>query len=162
VSKYEGWSLWPPHHLFPLAQQEANGMKYTYSPDEDKEQEEPRHEPGTSVEASLGIRQNIGGLLTYVVGWATMTAFLFIEKENSCVRLRAAEPVAVFVPLSIASIVAPFVPFVGGFLTTVLGITKVCLWLFFMFQTFIGARYQIPIAGNWTGTQIKGTFLKSF
>jgi uncharacterized membrane protein len=118
--------------------------------------------PAPVLKLVLELGRTLAGCSPNVVGWATMTAFLFIEKENSCVRLRAAEPVAVFVPLSIASIVAPFVPFVGGFLTTVLGITKVCLWLFFMFQTFIGARYQIPIAGNWTGTQIKGTFLKSF
>ncbi len=136
-------------------------MKYTYSPDEDKEQEEPRHERSTSAETSLGISQNIVGLLTYMLGWATGIAFLFIEKENSFVRFHAMQSIAVFVPLTIASILAPFVPFVGGFLTTVLGIAEVCLWLFLMFQAFIGAHYKIPVAGDWAESQIKGTVSRS-
>jgi uncharacterized membrane protein len=70
--------------------------------------------------------------------------------------------IVVFVPLTIASILAPFVPFVGGFLTTVLWIGEVYLWLFLMFQAFIGAHYKIPVAGDWAGSQIKDTVSKSF
>lgn len=131
-------------------------MKYTYSPDDD-EREEQGHESVINAETSLGIDQNIVGLLAYFFWWATGIAFLQIEKENIFVRFHAMQSIAVFVPLTIAWILASFIPFIGAFLATVLTIIGVCLWLFLMFQAFIGARYKIPIAGDWAEAQIKGT-----
>ncbi len=129
-------------------------MKYTYSPD-DNDKEEPRREASASAETSLGINQNIVGLLTYVLGWATGIAFLFIEKENSFVRFHAMQSIAVFVPLTIASFILPFVPFIGGLLTSVVGVMEFLLWLFLMYQAFIGNRFRIPIAGDWDESQLK-------
>ena len=105
-------------------------------------------------ETSLGINENMAGLLTYFALWATGIFFLLIEKENSFVRFHAMQSIVVFVPLTIVWIVADYVPIVGGFLAFVCGLTTFVLWLFLMFQAFQGRRYKLPYAGDYAESQL--------
>ncbi|MBT4125026.1 MAG: hypothetical protein HOJ22_04415 [Chloroflexi bacterium] len=99
--------------------------------------------------------QNIVAALAYLIGWVTGIAFLIIEKENSFVRFHAMQAIAVFVPLSIASVILGFIPIIGALLSVLLGILGVFLWLFLMFQAFIGMRFKIPYAGDFAERQLR-------
>lgn len=106
-------------------------------------------------ETSLGTTQNVAGLLTYILGWVTGIVFLLIEKENSFVRFHAMQSIVIFVPLTIASFVVGFLPFVGGLLTTIVSLATIIIWLFMMYQAFQGKRYKFPYAGDYAETQLK-------
>ena len=106
-------------------------------------------------ETSLGINENMAGLLAYLALWATGIFFLLIEKENSFVRFHAMQSIVVFVPLTIVWIVADYVPIVGGFLEFVCSLITFVLWLFLMFQAFQGRRYKLPYAGDYAETQLR-------
>ena len=45
---------------------------------------------------SLGIDQNLAGLLCYVVGWVTGIVFLILEGKNKFVRFHAVQSIVVF------------------------------------------------------------------
>jgi uncharacterized membrane protein len=106
-------------------------------------------------DTSLGTTQNVAGLLTYILGWVTGIVFLLIEKDNSFVRFHAMQSIVIFVPLTIASFVVGFLPFVGGLLGVIVQLATIIIWLFMMYQAFQGKRYKFPYAGDYAETQLK-------
>jgi uncharacterized membrane protein len=93
--------------------------------------------------------------LTYVLGWVTGIVFLFIEKENSFVRFHAMQSVVVFVAFTIASIVIGWLPVIGGILSLLLSLGGILVWLFLMYQAFLGVRYKLPYAGDFAEKQLE-------
>ena len=93
--------------------------------------------------------------LTYVLGWVTGIIFLFIEKENSFVRFHAMQSVVVFVAFTIASIVIGWLPVIGGILSLLLSLGGILVWLFLMYQAFLGVRYKLPYAGDFAEKQLE-------
>ena len=118
-------------------------------------QETATNDVVAEVETSLGTTQNVAGLLTYILGWVTGIVFLLIEKDNSFVRFHAMQSIVIFVPLTIASFVVGFLPFVGGLLGAIVQLATLIIWLFMMYQAFQGKRYKFPYAGDYAETQLK-------
>ena len=118
-------------------------------------QETATNDVVAEVETSLGTTQNVAGLLTYILGCVTGIVFLLIEKDNSFVRFHAMQSIVIFVPLTIASFVVGFLPFVGGLLGVIVQLATLIIWLFMMYQAFQGKRYKFPYAGDYAETQLK-------
>jgi uncharacterized membrane protein len=118
-------------------------------------QEASAAEDVSEGDTSLGTTQNVAGLLTYILGWVTGIVFLLIEKDNSFVRFHAMQSIVIFVPLTIASFVVGFLPFVGGLLGVIVQLATIIIWLFMMYQAFQGKRYKFPYAGDYAETQLK-------
>lgn len=108
-----------------------------------------------SNETSLGITENMAGLLTYIAGWVTGIVFLLTEKENSFVRFHAMQSIVVFVPLTVLSWIVGALPFIGGFIGSILWMLVLVLWLFLMYQAFQGKRYKLPWAGDFAESQLR-------
>ena len=118
-------------------------------------QETATNDVVAEAETSLGTTQNVAGLLTYILGWVTGIVFLLIEKDNSFVRFHAMQSIVIFVPLTIASFVVGFLPFVGGLLGVIVQLATLIIWLFMMYQAFQGKRYKFPYACDYAETQLK-------
>ena len=141
--------------------------KYTYTSGEnpgensDKDQNEnPDEQKGyeaslASTVTSLGISQNVVGALAYLLGWVTGIGFLLIEKENSFVRFHAMQSVVVFVAFTIASIIVGWLPVIGGVLSSLLGFVGRFVWLFLMYQAYLGVRYKLPYTGDFAEKQLE-------
>jgi uncharacterized membrane protein len=65
------------------------------------------------------------------------------------------QSIVIFVPLTIASFVVGFLPFVGGLLGVIVQLATIIIWLFMMYQAFQGKRYNFPYAGDYAETQLK-------
>ena len=115
------------------------------------------------AKTSMGLEENIAGVLCYVLGWITGIVFLVLEKENKFVRFHAMQSIATFLPLSvimwiIGSIVVwtPF--FIGwaiwGIISTLIWILVLILWLILMFKAYQGEMYKLPIVGDFAEKQI--------
>lgn len=145
--------------------------KYTYTPGENPDEDprensgedqyeiadegEPQEARSANTVTSLGINQNMAGALTYLFGWVTGIAFLLIEKENKFVRFHAMQSVVVFAALTIALIVAGLLSVFGGGLSFLLVIGGIFLWLFLMYQAYLGVRYKLPYAGEFAEKQLE-------
>ncbi len=105
--------------------------------------------------SSTGLEENIAGLLCYVLGWVSGLVFILIEKENKFVRFHAMQSIIVFGALTIASFILGWVPVIGGFLTGVLWLLGVVLWIVLMVKAYQGTRYKLPLSGElaekWVG-----------
>ncbi|MCK4475520.1 MAG: DUF4870 domain-containing protein [Methanophagales archaeon] len=114
---------------------------------------------------SLGMDENIEGLLCYVLTWLTGIVFLVLEKDNKFVRFHAMQSIATFLPLTIIAIVismmgsAFFLGFGGlwmifSLISTLIWILAVILWIILMIKAYQGEMYKLPIVGDFAEKQI--------
>lgn len=110
------------------------------------------------VKTSMGLEENIAGLLCYVLGWITGIVFLVLEKENKFVRFHAMQSIATFLPLMviawIINLVFMWIPFISWAISTLIWILVLILWLILMFKAYQGERYKLPIVGDFAEKQI--------
>ena len=111
--------------------------------------------PEPSDKTSLGVSQNVEGALAYCVGWVTGIVFLMLEKDNKFVRFHAMQSIAVFVPLTVASVIVGYIPFIGGLLEFVLGAGTFILWIVLMIKAAQGEKYKLPVVGDFAESQMK-------
>jgi uncharacterized membrane protein len=115
------------------------------------------------TKTSMGLEENIAGVLCYVLGWITGIVFLVLEKENKFVRFHAIQSIATFLPLMVIAWIlgsilvwAPF--FIGwaiwGIISTLIWILVLILWLILMFKAYQGELYKLPIVGDFAEKQI--------
>lgn len=101
--------------------------------------------------SSTGLDSNIGGLLSYVLGWITGLIFFLIEEKDEFVRFHAMQSLIVFGTITVVSIVLGIlfmIPFLGPVLGAFFWIATVVLWIILMVKAYQGERYKLPIAGN--------------
>ena len=100
---------------------------------------------------SMGMEQNLEGLLCYVLGWVTGIIFFIMEKDNKFIRFHAMQSIivfgAIFVVDIILSILRVFIPFIW-ILTLLLGIITFILWIVLMMKAYQGQMYKLPVAGD--------------
>ena len=97
---------------------------------------------------SIGLDENIAGLLCYVLGWVSGVVFLIIEQENKLVRYHAFQSIIVFGILTIAGVILGLIPWIGGFFSAIIGILSFILWIVLMVKAYQGTKYKLPWAGN--------------
>ena len=97
---------------------------------------------------SIGLDENVAGLLCYVLGWVSGIVFLLIEPDNKFVRFHAIQSIIVFGILNIASFILAWIPFIGAFFAWIIGVVTFILWIVLMIKAYQGARYKVPWAGN--------------
>ncbi len=101
----------------------------------------------------LGIDENIEALLCYVLGWLTGIVFLLLEKENLFVRFHAMQSLVVFLALFILSLIVGWIPIIG-FLSPIIFLVGVILWILLMLKAFQGEMYKLPWAGEFAENQV--------
>ncbi|WP_292484152.1 DUF4870 domain-containing protein [Methanohalobium sp.] len=107
-------------------------------------------------ETSIGLSENIAGVLAYVLGFISGIIFLFIEKENESVRFHAAQSIVVFCALFILNIVISaiagilafgflsFISMILSFIATLIGLITIILWIYLMFMAYKGNQTRLP------------------
>jgi len=98
--------------------------------------------------SSTGLDANVAGLLCYVLGWVSGLVFILIERESKFVRFHALQSIYVFGILNIAGIILSWIPFAGWFLSSVIWILWVVLWIILMIKAYQGTRYKLPWSGD--------------
>jgi uncharacterized membrane protein len=102
----------------------------------------------THDSSTTGLEPNVAALLCYVGGWISGIVFLVLEKKNQFVRFHAMQSIVTFGLLTIASVIAGLIPYVGSYLNTVVGILTLVLWIILMIKAYQGELYKLPAAGN--------------
>ncbi|ASJ09188.1 hypothetical protein A3L11_08070 [Thermococcus siculi] len=104
--------------------------------------EVPPEEP---KKTSLGMDENIEGLLTYVLGALTGIIFLILEKESDFVRFHAMQSTILFIGLWILQIILGAI---FGPLGTLVALIEIVVWIVGMLKAYQGERYKFPIVGD--------------
>ncbi len=113
------------------------------------------------AKTSVGLEENVAGLLCYVLGWITGLVFILIEKENKFVRYHAMQSILVFGSLTVINIVLqvlgwiPFIGFLFSILALLVGILALVLWIVLMVKAYQKEMFKLPWAGNLAEKLIK-------
>jgi uncharacterized membrane protein len=97
---------------------------------------------------SLGMEQNLEGLLCYLGWWVTGIIFYIMEKENKFVRFHAVQSIVVFGAYTVFAIILSFIPIVGWIILWILGVLAFILWIVLMVKAYQGQMYKLPVAGD--------------
>ena len=107
------------------------------------------------AETETGIKENVAGLLCYILGWVTGIVFLIIEPKNKFVRFHAFQSIVVFGAYFIVIMIFTWIPFIGWIIAILLWILWFIFWILLMYKAYQGEKYKIPIAGDmaekWAG-----------
>jgi uncharacterized membrane protein len=107
----------------------------------------------TKAKTTLGLDENIEGLLCYVLGWITGIVFLILERESKFVKFHAMQSLATFIILFVLMIIVSLIPLIGWFLYILIWIATLILWIFLMYKAFKGERYKLPVVGDFAEQQ---------
>jgi len=97
---------------------------------------------------SVGLEENVAGLLCYVVGWVSGLVFILIENDNRFVRFHAMQSIIVFGAVTVAGLVFGLLPVIGTALGWIIWLIGLVLWVVLMVKAYQGVRYKVPWAGN--------------
>ncbi len=104
---------------------------------------------GQREESTTAIDSDLASALTYLLGFVSGVVFLIVEIRNKTVRFHAYQSIATFGGLFILSVLAPFIPLLGGLISWVLPFASAVLWVILIVQAFRGERLVLPLVGEW-------------
>lgn len=97
---------------------------------------------------SIGLAENVAGLLCYVLSWVSGFVFILIEQENKFVRFHAMQSLIAFGAITFIGVVLGWMPVIGAFFSWVIGVLSFILWIVLMVKAYQGTRYKLPWAGD--------------
>ena len=103
---------------------------------------------------SMGMEQNLEGLLCYVLGWVTGIIFFIMEKDNKFIRFHAMQSIIVFGAIFVVDIFLSIMnTFIGvhwlfSLLLGLIGLLTFILWIVLMMKAYQGQMYKLPVAGD--------------
>lgn len=104
--------------------------------------------------SSTGLGSNVGGLLSYVLGWITGLIFFLIEEKDEFVRFHAMQSIIFFGAITVVLIVLGFlqwIPYIGILFTvleSLVGLFAFVMWIVLMVKAYQGALFRLPVAGE--------------
>ncbi len=134
------------------------------------ETSQPVDEPQMSQRSGTGLDENVGGALSYLLGFITGIIMYFVEPENEFVRFHAAQSIALSAVLIVVSIVlsiistlvttlffvnsagtfalASILSLIIGLIYLVFAVGSFALWIYMMVRAYQGKTPRIPIAAG--------------
>jgi uncharacterized membrane protein len=110
------------------------------------------------AETATGLKENIAGVLCYVLWWVTGIVFLIIEPNNKTIKFHAFQSILIFGVISILFMIVKLIPFgwrAEQILLGIVGIFAFILWVALMALASQDKKYKMPIAGDlaekWAG-----------
>ncbi|ASJ01051.1 DUF4870 domain-containing protein [Thermococcus gorgonarius] len=104
--------------------------------------------PSKANKTSLGMDENVEGLLAYLLWWVTGIIFLLLEKDSDFVRFHAMQSTITFLGITVLAWILKIIPVVGGVLANLLVLLGIILWIIGMVKAYQGERYKFPIVGD--------------
>jgi len=112
---------------------------------------EAKPEEAQKPKTSIGLEENVVGLLCYLLIWVTGLIFLLLEKENRFVRFHAMQSLVTFLSLMVVvwilSAIAMFV-WVLEPLVWIVNLVILVFWIVGMVKAYQGEMYKFPVFGN--------------
>ncbi len=97
---------------------------------------------------SIGLTENVAGVLCYVLGWVSGLIFILLEPENKFVRFHAAQSMIVSSGLALVSFVFTMIPFIGFLLAGLVLLLGLALGIVLMIKAYQGTMYKLPWVGD--------------
>ncbi|MFC1921266.1 DUF4870 domain-containing protein [Chloroflexota bacterium] len=98
---------------------------------------------------SIGLDENIAGLLCYALAWVSGLVILLLETENKIVRFHALQSIITFGVLMVAGIILGWIPVIGILTSWAISVLGFILWIVLMVKSYQGVKYKLPLVGDY-------------
>ena len=98
-------------------------------------------------ENAFGLDENVAGLCCYLLGWISGLVFFLVEKKNKVIRFHALQSLITFLVLWALMMILPFI-------SPVIWVLQVVLWILLMVKAYQGQMYKLPIIGDIAEKQV--------
>lgn len=98
--------------------------------------------------SSLGMEENVAGLLSYLFGFITGIIFFLLEKESKFVKFHAMQSIILSIALTIIYFILGLIPVIGWIILLILPIPVLILWILLMTKAYKNEYYKLPIIGD--------------
>lgn len=104
---------------------------------------------------SIGLDENLTGLLCYILFWVSGLVLLIVEKENRFIRFHSVQSLITFLFLTILSYIVGYVPIVGWMISIFIWPLEIVLWIVLMVKAYKGEMFKLPVVGDIAEEQAK-------
>ncbi len=104
--------------------------------------------------SSTGLKENVAGALSYLLGPITGILFLVMEKESEFVRFHAMQSTITFAGFWVLEIVLSFIPYIGWMLLPIVWLIALITWLLCMYKAYSNEWFKLPVVGDIAEQQI--------
>ncbi|MBO8179916.1 MAG: DUF4870 domain-containing protein [Archaeoglobus sp.] len=98
--------------------------------------------------SSTGLKENVAGALSYLLGPITGILFLIMEKESQFVKFHAMQSTIVFGGLWVLSIILSFIPYIGWMLLPLINLIGLILWILLIYKAYSNEWFKLPVVGD--------------
>lgn len=98
--------------------------------------------------SSLGMDENVAGLLSYVFGFVTGIIFFVLEKESRFVKFHAMQSILLSAAFLVLSTVLGFIPILGWLVLLLLSPVAFVLWIVMMYKAYKHQWFKLPVVGD--------------
>ncbi|WP_158734856.1 DUF4870 domain-containing protein [Alteribacillus sp. YIM 98480] len=106
------------------------------------------------VKTSMGLEENVAGLLCYLLGLITGIVFLVLEKDSRFVRFHALQSIFISGTIVVLNIVFTAIPVLGWLLGLLLSLVGFVLWIVLMVKAYQGKWFKLSIFGDMAEKQL--------
>ncbi|MDI3498786.1 DUF4870 domain-containing protein [Archaeoglobus sp.] len=106
--------------------------------------------------SSTGLKENVAGALSYLLGPITGILFLLMEKESQFVKFHAMQSTITFGGLWVISIILSFIPYIGWMLLPIINLIGLILWIVLIYKAYSNEWFKLPVVGDIAEQQIGG------
>ena len=104
---------------------------------------------------SMGLNENLEGLLCYAFGWLSGVIFFIVEKKSKFVRFHALQSLIFFLSVNVIIFVLGYIPILGAIVAIPLSILSLVYWIIGMIKAYKGENYKFLIVGNIAEEKVK-------
>lgn len=106
--------------------------------------------------SSTGLKENVAGALSYLLGPITGILFLLMEKESQFVKFHAMQSTITFGGFWVLDIALSFIPYIGVLLIPIVGLVAFITWLVCIYKAYSNEWFKLPVVGDIAEQQIGG------
>jgi uncharacterized membrane protein len=107
------------------------------------------------AETSTGLKENVAGLLCYVLWWVSGIVFLIIEPDNKTIKFHAYQSILAFGAIWVVGMIISWIPVIRFVLGSIIWVIGFILWIAMMLLAYQEKKHKLPWAGNlaekWAG-----------
>jgi uncharacterized membrane protein len=106
-------------------------------------------------QSSLGMAENVAGLLTYSAGIIAGIFFLTLEKESRFVKFHAMQSILFSLAYLSVALALLVVPVLGRILYMLLTPLGLIVWIVLMIKAYRHEYFELPLIGEVARTQLQ-------
>ncbi len=105
-------------------------------------------------QSSLGMPENVAGLLTYTFGFVTGILFIVLERESRLVKFHAVQSILFSLAYLVVALALRLIPVLGWIIYLLLPPLGLIVWIVLMLKAYRFECFELPLIGEIARTQL--------